>query len=128
MSKFVLDAYAWVEYLEGSKAGLKVREIILDKSNTIYTNSVTVAEVISRTKRKNMDIKIALNAIGSLSIIINIDFSLANEVGLLHADIRKTIKDFGLADAFVLLTARKLNAKILTGDPHFKGFKETIII
>ena len=43
-------------------------------------------------------------------------------------EIRKKIKDFGLADVFVLLTARKLNAKIITGDPHFKGFKEAILI
>jgi hypothetical protein len=30
--------------------------------------------------------------------------------------------------AFVLQTARKLGAKIITGDPHFKGFKEAVLI
>ena len=41
---------------------------------------------------------------------------------------RKKFKDFGLIDSMILLTTRKLDAKILTGDPHFKGFKETIFI
>ncbi len=29
---------------------------------------------------------------------------------------------------FVVFTAKKLGAKILTGDPHFKGFKEAVMI
>jgi predicted nucleic acid-binding protein len=41
---------------------------------------------------------------------------------------RKNSKDFGLADAYVLATARKLKAKILTGDEHFKPVKEAIMI
>jgi len=41
---------------------------------------------------------------------------------------RKTAKDFGLADAYVLATARRLKSKILTGDPHFKSLKEAIMI
>lgn len=52
----------------------------------------------------------------------------SREAGLLHALIRKKIKDFGLIDAFVLLTARKIKARVLTGDNYFKGFKEVILI
>jgi len=40
---------------------------------------------------------------------------------------KRNIK-FGLVDAFVLLTARELDAKILTGDRHFKGFKEAVLL
>ena len=125
MTKFVLDTYFWVEYLGGFNE--KIRDIIEGK-NELYTNVLTVAEVISKVKRKNLNSDIALQAISSLSNIVNINLNFSNEVGLLHADIRKRIKDFGLADTFVLLTARKLNAKILTGDSHFKNFKEAILI
>ena len=125
MSKFVIDAYAWIAYLDGSNQ--KIKEL-MDQDRELYTNIVTVAEVISKTKRKNFDIDVAFEAIHSLSIIFNVDANLCKEVGLLHAQVRKEIKDFGLADAFVLLTAKKLNAKILTGDPHFKGFSEAILI
>ena len=117
MIKLVIDAYAWISYLNGDNS--KVTKIIDDEGNELYTNVFTVAEVISKVKRKDMDIKIALEAINSLSIIFYVDFNFSKEVGLLHADIKKKIRDFGLADTFVLLTARKLNAKVLTGDPHF---------
>ena len=54
------------------------------------------------------------------------DFSVS--AGMTHAEIRRKIKDFGLSDAYVLAAARKLNAKILTGDPHFKNMKEALSI
>jgi predicted nucleic acid-binding protein len=41
---------------------------------------------------------------------------------------RKTEKDFGLADAYVLATARQLKSKVLTGDPHFKNLKEAVML
>lgn len=47
---------------------------------------------------------------------------------MLHAEIRQVEKDFGLADACVLATARKLKSKVLTGDPHFKNVKEAVMI
>jgi predicted nucleic acid-binding protein len=44
------------------------------------------------------------------------------------ADLLVHLKDFGLADAYVLATAKKLNAKVLAGDMHFKGVKEAFLI
>jgi predicted nucleic acid-binding protein len=41
---------------------------------------------------------------------------------------RKIERDFGLADAYVLVTARRLRSKVLTGDPHFRGVKEAVPI
>jgi predicted nucleic acid-binding protein len=41
---------------------------------------------------------------------------------------QRNLKDFGLADAFVLATARKLKAKVLTGDMHFEGVKEAVLL
>lgn len=126
--KVVFDTYAWVEYLKGSETGIKVQEILESQENEIFSSIITVAEVCSKFKRENIDEDPAYSSIIHLSKIHFINPEFAKETGVLHAEIRKKIKDFGLADAFVLLTARKLNAKILTGDPHFKGFKETILI
>ncbi|MEK6853041.1 MAG: PIN domain-containing protein [Nanoarchaeota archaeon] len=127
MNRYVIDTYAWIEYLDGTGAGLKVRKILLEDSE-VYTHLVSIAEVICRTKRSGKDVDVAYNSILRNSIIINGNEELSKEVGILHAEIKKKIKDFGLADAFVSATARKLNAKILTGDPHFKKFKEAILI
>lgn len=114
--KYVIDAYAWVEYLIGS-----------DKGNKIYTCAVTLAEIINKTKREGRSIETVYEILTSNSNIVDADEEISKETGILHAMIRKTRKDFGLADAYVLTTARKTGSKILTGNPHFRGIKEAIL-
>ena len=125
--KYLIDSYAWIEYLDGTKYGKKVKEF-LSEENEIFSIPFVLAEVISRTKRKGMDTDIAFKAIVSSSAILNIDAEISKEAGILHAEIKKTIKDFGLTDAFILAIARKLKAKIITGDEHFSKIKEAILI
>ncbi len=62
------------------------------------------------------------------SQIVNADEELSKNAGTIHAQMRIKEKDFGLADAYVLASAKKLKAKILTGDPHFKNVKEAFLI
>lgn len=126
--KYVIDSHAWIEYFVGSWRGNEVKKILESNKNDIFTSIITIAEVVSVTKRENRDAEEKYNDIINLSKIYFISLEFAKEAGILHAELRKKIKDFGLADAFILLTARKLNAKILTGDPHFKGFKEAMLI
>ncbi|HIH18077.1 MAG TPA: type II toxin-antitoxin system VapC family toxin [Nanoarchaeota archaeon] len=127
MNKYIIDSYAWIEYLDGSDSGLKVRDILLGDAE-LFTVSISVAEVVSRTKRRRKDVDIAYNTIVRNSKIVDVTEELGREAGIQHAEIRAKIKDFGLADAIILTTARKLGAKVLTGDPHFKGFKEVVFI
>ena len=127
MSKLVMDAYAWIEYLDGSEAGRKV-SALLENSDEIYTCAMTIAEVVSKVARKAKDVKFAYDVLLSNSQIVNVDEELSLQAGLLHCEMRKTLKDFGLADAYVLATARRLKSKILTGDMHFKNVKEAILI
>lgn len=126
--KFVIDAHAWIEYFIGSDKGEEVKKILESDDNEIFTSTVTIAEVVSATKRENRDAEEKYADIINLSKIFFISPEFAKEAGILHAETRKKVKDFGLADAFVLLTGRKLGAKIVTGDPHFKGFKEAVLI
>ena len=127
MTKYVIDAYAWIEYLDGTEAGKKVTAI-LENNNDTYTCAVTLAEVVSKVARKNKDAKIAHDVLLSNSQIVCVDEELSLQAGLLHSEMRKTAKDFGLADAYILATAIKLKAKILTGDTHFKPIKEAVMI
>ncbi len=126
--KYVIDAYAWIEYLIGSEAGTKVKQVIEEENNEIYTSAVTLAEVINKIARQKQNVETAYDILTSNSNIIDINDQLSKEAGILHAKMRKTKKDFGLADAYVLATAIKTNAKIIAGDPHFKGIKEAIIL
>jgi predicted nucleic acid-binding protein len=127
MTKHVIDAYAWIEYLDGTEAGRKVAAI-LENNDDVYTCAVTLAEVVSKVARKGKDPKIAYDVLMSNSQVVNVDDELSFQAGQLHCEMRKNAKDFGQADAYVLATARRLESKILTGDAHFKPLKEAIMI
>ena len=128
MTKYVIDAYAWIGYLNGSEKGKRVIEIIENNSNEIFTSSVTLAEIISKFLRTNRDIKIALTAINTLSALIVINQEISVLAGQIHFEAKKQNKEFGMLDAFVAATAKRINAKILTGDEDFKHFKEAVFI
>jgi predicted nucleic acid-binding protein len=128
LSRYVIDAWAWVEYLIGSEFGARVNEILSQEETEIFTCAITLAEVISKAARMGRDAKAAYALLSGNSQVVNADEELSLEAGLLQFEMRKMVKDFGLADAYVLATARKLKSKILTGDPHFKGIKEAVLI
>lgn len=127
MNGYVIDSWAWMEYMDGSVRGKKVREIV-EKSGPIFSAAITVAEVTSKIKRQGMDFVRGRDAIASNSRIISLDEGQAFVAGQIHADMRKENPDFGLADAIVIAAARQLNVKILTGDPDFKNVKEAVLI
>ncbi|MBI5553583.1 MAG: PIN domain-containing protein [Candidatus Diapherotrites archaeon] len=116
MSEYVIDAYAWIEYLEGSSQGEIVRKIL--GNSTCFTSAVTLAEAISKAKRTNQDPQIVMDAILLNSRILPVEETAAFRAGLIHAEMKARNKSFGLADSF-LLAQRTKKQKILTGDPHF---------
>ena len=128
MTRFVIDAYAWIEYFIGSEKGGKVAEIIEKDENEIFTNNVTLAEIVSKIQRSGKNYVKSFETVLAYSKVFTFDENFSKDVGLLHAKIREKIKDFGLADAFVLQTAISLSAKIVTGDEHFKGMKNVVLI
>jgi predicted nucleic acid-binding protein len=128
LSRFTIDAWAWIEYLIGSEYGSKVNEVLEDDSSEVYTCAVTLAEVVSKVAREGRDAEVAYSLLLSNSQIVDADEELSKYAGLFHAEMRQKEKDFGLADAYVLATARKLKSKVLTGDLHFKNVKDAVLI
>jgi predicted nucleic acid-binding protein len=128
LNKFIVDAWAWIEYFRGSEYGAKLNDILEDQTTNIYTCAITVAEIISKTARDGRDVEAAYDMLLSNSQIIKLDEQISKQAGLFHFKMRQTTKDFGIADAFILAAANKLEAKIITGDPHFKGLKNAIMI
>jgi predicted nucleic acid-binding protein len=128
LNKYIVDAWAWIEYFRGSEYGAKLNDILEDPTTDTYTCAISVAEIISKTSRDNRDVEAAYDMLLSNSKIVNLDEQISKQAGLFHSKMRKTIKDFGIADAFILAAADKLEAKIITGDPHFKGLKNAIMI
>ena len=128
MTNLFLDSWAWIEYLDGSTIGGKVREFIIDERNKIFTHVVSIAEIMSKEERLHKNPEIAWNAILNLSKIVYIDEWDSKEVGFLHAEIKSKNKNFGLSDSFILYAARKMTGKVLTGDPDFRGVQDAIIL
>ena len=128
MNRFVVDAWVWIEYLIGSEKGTKLEEILEDETTEVYTCAVTLAEVVSKVAREGKDAEVAYSLILSNSQLIDADEELSKNAGLLHAKMRKTEKDFGLADSYVLATATKTKSKILTGDLHFKNVSGAVLL
>ncbi len=128
MNKYVIDAYSWVEYFQGTDSGKKVKELIENSNSLNYTNILTISELSSFFQRKGYDFKEAKNIILSVSKAFEINIDFAEEAGKLHAIIKKERKHIGLVDVFVLLTARRLSAKVITGDEDFRGLKEVVLI
>lgn len=125
--RIVADAYAWVEYLDGTRKGEKLRDL-LGAGVEVYTSAVTLAEVVSKAARTGRDHEMAHRIIVGNSTIVVADEPLSHETGILHAEMRRTVRDFGLSDAYVLATARRLDAKVLTRDPHFRDTADAVIV
>lgn len=115
MPKYILGSGAWIEYLEGTQQGKKIKEIIENPKNEIYTCSIMVAEVISKAL-KTGDEKIYTTALTVLRIIphvVTIDFDIAAAAAKIYTERKKVQKDYRLSDAFLLATANKLKGKII---------------
>jgi predicted nucleic acid-binding protein len=128
LNKYIIDAWAWIEYFRGTTYGAKLNGILEDPASEVYTCAITVAEVISKTARESRDVEAAYDMLVSNSHVLKIDEQIAKQAGLLHSKIRQTKKDFGIADAIILSAANKIQAQIVTGDPHFEGLKNAILI
>ena len=128
MPNFVIDTSAWIEYFKDSEKGRKAAAILEDQTNQIFTSAASVAEIISKTLKEGKETDAALNHLNNSSVIVGITKDISILSGNIHFESKKKNKDFGMIDAFVVATARKLNAKILTTDYDFKSFKEAVIV
>jgi predicted nucleic acid-binding protein len=124
MVRYVVDSWAWVEYLLGTPAGKKARRLI-EGDAEVYTHFVSIGEIASRELRAGRDFATAVERVSSLSRFAALGRADAAAAGVIHAEVRRTSPNFSLADAFVLQLARKLGGKVVTGDPDFEGLEET---
>lgn len=132
-SKYVIDAYAWIEYFRASKYGETAKEYIEGADSV--TPSIVVAEV-SRKLQKEIEIGNEtpegrlkrLEFISATSQVVELDFELAVVAGKTDCDMKKKEEGWGLADSIVLCTARSVKGKVVTGDEHFRDLTEVVFI
>ncbi|MBC8520909.1 MAG: PIN domain-containing protein [Methanomicrobia archaeon] len=123
----LIDSFAWIEYFMGTKKGEEVKEVV-ESDVQLYTSPIVIAEIYSKSLRTDGRAEERRNFIVKRCAIILIDEEIAVEAAKIHAEAKKTMEDFGLADAFVLASARYKNVNVLTGDPHFKDYSESVML
>lgn|SRR2546426_3704839 len=125
--KVVLDSFAWIEYFSGSLRGEKVRQFVEDGNAT--TPTIVIAEVSEKYARMKLDPEPRLVFIVARSGTVVLDEELARTAGRLNYERKRTVKGWGMTDSIILASARRCEAKVVTGDPHFKDLRsETIMI
>ncbi len=69
-----------------------------------------------------------LDFIRASSQILDLSFETAVAAGELDVEMKKKRKGWGIVDSILLTIARTVDAKVVTGDEHFRGLKEAIFI
>jgi predicted nucleic acid-binding protein len=129
----VVDTYAWVEYLIGSKVGAKARSFI--ETGRALTPSIVLVELekwylreIEAGRRSEREMQLHLAFIESATEVVPLDAPLALKAGETDFLMKKRIRNWPIADSIIYATARSRAAQVVTGDPHFRSLEEAIFI
>jgi predicted nucleic acid-binding protein len=122
----VIDTFAWIEYFAGSARGEKARPYI-EKGDAI-TPALVIAEFTDKYVRERMNPDDRLKFMRIKTVIAPLDDETAEEAGRISAERRPKVKGWGLVDSCVLATARLKGTKVVTGDGHFEGLIEAVMI
>ena len=131
--KIVVDSYAWIEIFSGTEKGRTARKV-MDDADEIYTPDIVLAEIARKYLREGVDkgvIGQRLDWIIEASSIVSVDRDAAIESGSAFLELRQEAKKKGVSepslfDAIILAITRSIQGKLLTGDQHFKDFRETL--
>ncbi|MBC2709303.1 MAG: PIN domain-containing protein [Methanosarcinales archaeon] len=123
----LLDSFAWMEYFMGTQEGEKVRRFV-DDDIQLYTSPIVIAEIYSKSLRTDGNAEERKDFIIKRCALIVLDEIIAVEAAKIHAEKKIKTPDFGLADALILASARNRKIKVVTGDPHFKDFKDAVMM
>ncbi len=116
----VLDTWTWVEYWKGNE---RVRTSV-EGNETRITSMISVAELerLYGTDKERMDRMVSIIRLRSL--LVPVDLAIARAAGR----VRREMKEGGIADAIIYATALRHRAKVVTGDPHFRGMPEVVFV
>jgi len=122
---YVLDAFAFMAYLQGEPAAQSVRKILSDaKENKcrVFISIINVGEVLYNIERS----KGLTSAHEALALIQSLPIEIlpADNQTVIAAAHIKANHLISYADAFVVVAAQKINGVIMTGDPEFEEVTE----
>ena len=125
--EYVIDSHAWIEYFRGTESGRRARRFVESEAAATSTVSLTeMKEKYLREKWQTFEEDIAF--ITSKTSVANVDRETALLAGALNYERKAKVKNWGMTDSIILATARVVSAKVVTGDRHFEGLPEAIIV
>ncbi len=125
--EYVIDSYAWIEYFRGTPSGGKVRPYV--EGDRAATSALTLAELREKYLREGWkSYEEDSEFIAAKTFVAPVDRQAAELAGALNHARKKVVRDWGMADSVVLATARVASARVVTGDKHFHGLSDAIMI
>ena len=94
----------------------------------IITPFIVLLELSYRADKEGWNFKQHLDFIKLKSKITVVTEDFVLKFGSAYNKTKNKVSGIGMADVIVLLTATEENAKILTGDQHFKDIPRTIFL
>ncbi len=125
---YIIDTYAWIEYLTGSKQGRTLQVLFNDKNNKLITMECCLAELKDYCLRRTAEFNKVYDIIKKNSVVLPVLISHWLEASQIKHEIRKKVKDFGLIDSILVAKQNELKCRIVSGDRHFKGMRNVVYI
>jgi predicted nucleic acid-binding protein len=125
----LIDTYTWIEIFRNSPWGRQALECI-EQNSPLAVSVLTLYELQYRFNELYGEEKTGsfIATILTHAEVIPVDMQIAIAAGMIRIGQKKKGNGMGAVDCMILATARIHNLKILTGDKHFNGLEETIIL
>lgn len=87
---------------------------------------MVIAEITSKTLETHNEAMAAERTrfIQEHCVVVEHTPEIGIAAGRIHHAMKRRSEAFGMADAFILAATRAKGARVLTGDPHFKGIDD----
>jgi len=123
---FIIDSYGWIEYFSEGKYAKEYAEYI---ENANPQNFISPTIVLYEVYKKILSVyneEKAMEAAAHIKYATQlIDLSDNLAISAAETSLKQKLP---MADAIILTTAKNYNAKVITGDNHFKGLDSVIFI
>jgi predicted nucleic acid-binding protein len=128
--RYVIDSFAWLEYFMGTPRGEAAKEIVDSRTDEKFTPTICIAEVYAKSLKSEGEpmAETRRNFMRDRSAVAPLDEEKAVEAAKIDVARKKEVRGWGLADSVVLATARELDARVVTGDAHFDGLQDVMMI
>jgi predicted nucleic acid-binding protein len=123
---FIIDSYGWIEYFSGGKSASEYAGYI---ENANPQNFISPTIILYEVYKKILSVyneEKAMEAAAHIKYTTKlIDLSDNLAISAAETSLKQKLP---MADAIILTTAKKYNAKVITSDNHFKGLDSVIFI